>query len=146
MLPYLRVSHLSQPAAEIDCQRHPAWMARLVLSGWLILASLGLAMQSVNPAGGQNHDGSAVVARADLAPYALTNTVQTISVTRQMVPLGSGPHRIPKMPALRDYPGYGAAFQSARPRIISEFVAEHILYRGGSRSISSRAPPLHFSA
>ncbi|MEH6789550.1 hypothetical protein [Parasphingorhabdus sp.] len=140
---------MSQPAAEIDCQRHPAWMARLVLSGWLILASLGLAAQFDTQWGlgpGQNDEPSAVMAKADWAPYALTKTAHIIASARQQVPQDSGPDQTPQTPTLRNYPGFGAAYQSARPAAISGFVAEHILYRDGSRSISARAPPLHFSA
>lgn len=123
-------------------------MARLLLSGWLILASLALAMpfhEQQGSGSGQNFDQSLAVAVADTAPYVLAKTVHQIPLARKQVPQGDGPDLVPKIGALRDYPGYGATSVLTHSAALYGFVSEHILYRSGSRAISSRAPPAHFS-
>tara|TARA_R110001599_G_scaffold83453_1_gene224262 strand:+ start:148 stop:522 length:375 start_codon:yes stop_codon:yes gene_type:complete len=123
-------------------------MTRLLLTGLLVIASLSLAMQFHAPQGlgsRQNIDQSTAAARADSAPYVLAKTAQMIALARKQVPQDSGPDKTPKMTILRDHPGSGAPSGSARAAAVAGFVAEHILFRDGSRTISSRAPPMHFS-
>lgn len=139
---------MSRLTEENDCQRHPDWMTRLLLSGLLVLASLSLGMQFHVLRGAspyQNIDQSLVAAKADSAPYVLTKTVQPIALTRKQIPQDNGPGMAPKMAVLRDYPGSSAPSGPVRAAAVVGFVAEHILFRDGSRTISSRAPPLHFS-
>ena len=122
-------------------------MSRLFLSGLLVLASLLGLQLPVSQGSGyhQNHGPLVLATTAGSGGYVLAKTSRTIQLARKQVANDSGPDKAPKISAFAKFPAAGESIWQLFPALVSGYFADHILFRSGSRAISPRAPPMHFS-
>ena len=135
-------------AVETDLQGPRNWMSRLFLSGLLVLASLSLGMQlPVSEGSGyrQNHGPLVLATTTGSGSYILAKSSRAIQLVRKQDAKDSGPDKAPRISVFGRFPvaGEGARLFSSTP--VSDYSADNILFRSGSRAISPRAPPVHFS-
>ncbi|WP_339689749.1 hypothetical protein [uncultured Parasphingorhabdus sp.] len=123
-------------------------MTRLLLSGLLVVASLSFAMQPPASKGlgaEQSHDQFSTAISTGAGPYILGKTSQTIQLARKQIAKDSGPDKASRILVASHFPGSGTVAGFASRNAHAGYFAEHILFRSRSRTISTRAPPTHFS-
>jgi len=135
-------------AVETDLEGSRYWMSRLFFSGLLVFASLALGLQvfaSEGPGYRQNHGPLVLATTAGSGLDVLANTSRIIQLARKQLQKDSGPDNAPKISAFAKFPAAGEGIGQFFPAPVPGYFADHILFRSGSRAISSRAPPMHFS-
>jgi hypothetical protein len=139
---------LSNIAAENDLRDHRHWISRLFLSSLIVFATLSLAMQlPVSEALGskQSHGQVSLTTTAGAAPFLVGKSSQTTQPARKQIAKDSGPDKVPKILTVGNHPVFFDEEGAVRRHGLSGYSPEHILFRSGSRGISPRAPPMHFS-
>ena len=135
-------------ATEMDLQGYSRWMSRLFLSGLLVFASLSFGLQlPVSEGSGYrpNHVPLVFATMAGSESYVLAKTSRTIQLARKQGPKDNGPDNAPKISAFAKFPAAGEGVERVLSAPVPGYFADHILFRSGSRAISPRAPPMHFS-
>jgi len=144
----MRVLHLPDLVLETASRRHPHWIVRLLMGGLLAIASLSFTGQTLTSdafAAEDGHSRFLLTSNAGSAPVILGKTSRTIQLARKQAAKDSGPDETPRMPVLAGFPLEDQASGLAGQNRDSGYDPEHILFRSGARSISTRAPPSHFS-
>ncbi len=144
----MKLTLIDYMAIETNRQGYSHWMSRLFLSGLLVFASLSFGLQLPGSEGsGYRPNHGPLVFATTLGPGScvLAKTSGTIQLARKQVANDSGPDIPPKISAFAKFPAGGEGVGQLFPAPVPGYFADHILFRSGSRAISPRAPPMHFS-